>query len=445
MYNLIKERTLIITLINAYGSPLNILFPQNIDQNVKKFGYVFKTHKLNGNIYYAHKSNKSLALVSQIRYNNLNIDVASEQEFKNALTSGFNGSMIEATGPKNLRFLTLALLHNSLVQVDDISEIKRIISLHQKLGIKERIRIIVRFSGFTSKESRFGIHHKKYMEVVEILDKSKSVTDLKGFSFHLDVNTSEEKIGALEKIFQLYEKFQSRGFEIEYINIGGGFKVNYLQNENEWNNYISNLNNKHNKELLTWRNTPINHYEYFNKSAGSKYLDEILSTNLRSTNTKAGNLIGELMLKLMIEPGRSLLDQTGITCAKVNFVKKTEKDEILIGLDMNRSNLASTDQEMMLDPIILYNNKSGEKKKVGVYFVGNLCLESDFVYKHKTFLSQIPEEGDIVIFVNTAAYNMDFTESTTAQQKIARKVAVIYKENKFHFFEDSEYNPYLHL
>jgi diaminopimelate decarboxylase len=97
---------------------------------------------------------------------------------------------------------------------------------------------------------------------------------------------------------------------------------------------------------------------------------------------------------------------------------------------MNKSNINPQNWELMLDPYIIHRDEDREELDDGVFFVGNLCLESDFIYKHKTFLDKKPEEDDLVVFVNTAAYHMDFGESRTIQHDTADKIAV-YGDNQW--------------
>ncbi len=462
----INEQSTITTLLNCFGSPLNIIFPEKLSDNIASLQQIFEKHHLKGKIYYAHKANKSKAFVKQAHYEGILIDAASEKELIDALASGYQGGEIEVTGPKNLAFLLLAIQQRCLIQVDNFSELEQIILLHKKIKHKESVKTLIRFGGFSSedtkivpKDSRFGIDIKDYKKVTNMLLENRKVFNFQGFSYHLDANTPQEKTIALENLIQMLEKFQEVGLNPQIINIGGGFKICYIADEKEWTDFIGSLQQAALGKIpsITWHNTNFgfrnegnvirgatNFYEYFTKQAGAEYLDEILSTKLSSyDNLSAGDVLSEIMMQLVIEPGRSLLNQAGITIAKVNFVKESPQGEILIGLDMNRSNLASTDQEMMLDPIIIYKNITKEEGDYGVYFIGNLCLESDFIYKHKTFIRQLPEVGDLVIFVNTAAYNMDFTESATIQQQIAKKIAVVKRNNKFLWFEDEQYNPYL--
>jgi diaminopimelate decarboxylase len=61
---------------------------------------------------------------------------------------------------------------------------------------------------------------------------------------------------------------------------------------------------------------------------------------------------------------------------------------------------------------------------------------------HKTFPDFVPQTGDVVAFINTAAYQMDFAETHVLEQSIARKVAVVEgKDGLLRWFLDELYNP----
>ena len=82
-------------LVDAFGSPLNLIFPQVIDQNIKAFQDVYKRNNLSGNIYFTSKPNKSLSVMRQASINDVGIDVSSEGALKTVLGCGFNPSRIE--------------------------------------------------------------------------------------------------------------------------------------------------------------------------------------------------------------------------------------------------------------------------------------------------------------------------------------------------------------
>lgn len=456
-----EKSGLVQDLVEACGSPLNIVFPEIFADNIRAFQKIFETNAILGRVYYAHKPNKSSAFVKQAAAEGIFIDVASEQELTNALGNGFHQSRILANGPKNTEFLILALLHKILVVVDNLDEVQQIDYLAKKLGV-DTVTILIRLSGFPgsgSKESRFGIPIARVEDVLTMLAQNKQSIKLHGFSFHIDTARIEEKVCAVENLLQCIDQAKKKGFDPSIINIGGGFKVNYLEYKTEWDAYISALQKSvvGEHESLSWRNSGLGYrseggvikggpafYQYFNEVSGADYLQQLLSCRLVNYDHQTiAQVLSDNLLHLYIEPGRALLNQAGITATKVNFVKNSAEGEVVVGLDMNRSNLDSANQEMMIDPIVLPRSSSQiAPGSVGVYFVGNLCLESDFIYKHKTFLNRIPKKGDILVFVNTAAYNMDFAESNTLQQRIAKKIAVIQQKEKFRWYLDEHFTPY---
>jgi cysteine synthase/rhodanese-related sulfurtransferase len=119
------------------------------------------------------------------------------------------------------------------------------------------------------------------------------------------------------------------------------------------------------------------------------------------------------LLELWIEPGKALVDHAGVTLASVEFVKPASDGSVLVNLDLSRDAITPADQEVMVDRVVIYRGlpDAYDDKPCGVFFAGNLCLERDMVYNHKTWLEKLPLPGDLVVFVNTAAYQMDLSAS----------------------------------
>jgi diaminopimelate decarboxylase len=145
------------------------------------------------------------------------------------------------------------------------------------------------------------------------------------------------------------------------------------------------------------------------------------------------------MLSLFIEPGRALLDQTGITVGRVNLTKKSVQGETLVMLDMNRSHMHSTHQKLLTDPVIIHRDPAAcPPCPEGVFYVGNLCVSYDIIQYNKSFPARLPQAGDLVVFANTAPYIMDFIESNTLCQNIAQKVAI---DPQGRWYQDEKYKP----
>jgi len=106
--------------------------------------------------------------------------------------------------------------------------------------------------------------------------------------------------------------------------------------------------------------------KYFNKAI-EKFLDEILSyKSEKFQNRTIGSILSENMIELMIEPGRSLLDDVGINIAQVTYTKLSANNDLMIGLDINRSNIILEDQEILIDPILISQNTKQEKDRLSL-------------------------------------------------------------------------------
>ena len=443
--------------LNTFSSPCNILFPENLENNIKIIEKVLQKHNLLYKVFYAHKCNKSLAIVKEASLLNVNIDVANIHELRRALISGFTGDRIEATGPKNKEFLILAIEQNVTINVDNLSELNTILELNKKIN-KKNINILLRISSFfenyaVERITRFGMSYEDILEALDIICRNKFL-NLLGFSFHVDTVKNSEKVTAMKNALKLTTKAIEMGFSPKVIDIGGGFKVNYIDSEDEWNSSITELKQSFlSLNSLTWNNDTfgmniknntlagtLNIYNFYNKEKEAEDLDLFLSTPIEDyQNQTVAEILTDNMITIYVEPGKALLDNLGVTISKVNFVKKI-KDDLVVGLDMRRNDLVMVESEVFLDPIVVSESEK-LKEKVGVYFVGNLCLEGDLIYKRKIFIDQIPKEGDLVVFINTAGYFMDFNYLDNSKTSVTNKVVAVEKNNNFVFYMDDVYNP----
>lgn len=470
----------------ACGSPLNVLFPEQLAENLASFRRVLSDHGLSGRIFFAHKSNQSHSLIRQLATEPVCADVASLEELRHALGAGFTGDRLEATGPKSPEFIALCLQHAVVLNVDSLAELRDIEKVSRALRLKERARLLLRFSGFFAahtpvlqKQSRFGIAFDARREALEFVAKSRHLT-LLGYSFHLDTVTVEERVVAVENCLSAFEEALTMGLEPRVLDIGGGFKISYLENEGEWLAYVSALKRAAlgAGQQLTWQNNffglaadqgvlrgKLNTYSYFEPRPGALFLDDILNAQLPSLGGRpVGEVLRDNMIELWIEPGRALLDQCGVTVARVNSVKVSASGDTLVGLNMKRQDLSFLDQEVFVDPVVISRKSAAEKNVDGgtvpgadtvaapgadsvaasgasVFFTGNLCLEGDLIFRHRVSLPFLPEPGDLVAFINTAAYMMDFSATNSIMQPPARRVAVVRERRRFHWMLDEQYTP----
>lgn len=458
----LNDTALVKQLVLLGGSPVNVIIPEIMDDNYESFSRVIKKHGINGRIYYAHKVNQSTSLVRRMEYIGGGIDVASVGELIDALSSGFNGERILLNGPKNKEFLRLGIQQGCFIAVDNLDELQEIVSLSAEH--KQSIKILLRLALKTSeseftKDTRFGINEEDVFQAFQSIKVAGNI-NLAGFSFHIDTTELNEKVKAFSILMKVVEKSFELGFHPEIVDIGGGFKVSYLESEKEWHEYTSAIRNGilDSKNQITWNNAAYglkllegtlrgreNYYRYYEKVTGSDFLDSFLSAKLKEYgDITVSDLLKDFMLTLFIEPGRSLVYNAGMTIGKVIFKKRSLKGEVLVGLDMNKSHLSSTEDELFVDAIHISwsHSETTDEDNNGIYLIGNLCQEHDLISKHKVFLKKVPSVGDLLVFPHTGAYHMDFNQTTAIKHPVPQKYVVSTRGKENLLFTDSSYSPY---
>ena len=452
------NRQMASDLVEAFGSPLNVLFPQQVAENLADMEQVFKDRHVKGRVFYAAKSNKSDAILRQFSsISSASIDVASAGELKAALGAGISYDRIEATGPKSTEFLRLCILHDVIINIDDKSEYDRILSLSIKLGRQKKPRVLLRIArphetSQTRRETRFGMKPEDIDAVLKDCKDNASIA-LLGFSFHLATTGRLEKAAMFETACMYAIKASEMGLSATVIDIGGGLAINYVESREEWGQYVASLKESlmdPQRDTMTWQNSGLgfwvedgkirggaNFSDFHSSQSPAEQLSGFFDVPMKKLGVTFGQFLSETGITVFVEPGRSLLEQAGVTVAKVLYRKRIESGEMLIVCDMNRSNLNSQDIEYMVDPIVL-SEKKREKGKG--FLVGNLCLPHDFLSRRQIYFDTLPDEDDLIVFPNTAGYLMDFAESSTLRQPIAKKIALKQLNNKqFNYYEDDKY------
>ncbi len=429
MLNLMADKILLDSLFETWGSPLNIHYLPAVDKNIHTFRKVFEKHGIPHQLFYARKANKCKSLVKRSKENGIGVDTASFRECLEALEAGVNPDLLVVTAAvKTEKLLKLAVENNVLVILDNRDECDLLNSIAKKHN--KQTPVGFRVSGFyTDTEklySRFGFDIDEVLSfIASNCSRQGKYSHLtyRGLHFHLNGYSTEERGAALNQCISMAEKLNSHGLNTRFIDIGGGVLVNYLKSEDEWECFRRELKKavKGERKEITFNNDGLGYqmidnkiqgaletYPFFNEGNGDVFLEKVLNYRYKNRNS-ASELLQGRNIEIRMEPGRSLLNQVGMTLARVVFRKKDMGGRWLVGLEMNMSQLQSSSADFLLDPLIAF--VPTPKQPVEVYFSGAYCLERDIVLKRKIALPNLPKIGDVVGFVNTAGYMMHFFET----------------------------------
>ncbi|WP_235618203.1 alanine racemase [Streptomyces sp. CB02400] len=468
------------SLVDVLGSPLNVLLPEVVADNAERFRSVYRRHRLAGRVYFAHKANRSSALVRRLAACDpaaVGIDVASLEELRHALSCGFTGNRVMATGPKDREFLWLAARVGATVNLDSAGELEQLAELVRTYGLG-RVDVLARLSGFESdtghggvgtrvlsRRSRFGTPVAEIDELWAALERHQDAVILTGLAYHLDTTGLEEKVRALERCVLAMDECRARGLAPRVVDVGGGFGVGYVAEAGEWERWTTALSEAvlGVRPPLTWRGHGYGLrneggtvrgaaalYPAHRPVAGPGYLDQLLSLPAPVLGRPPATLLLEHLNDLYVEPGRALVDQCGLSLARVLDVRPVGVGHTrhLVRLGMNAGDVSLEEHGVLVDPVLLprgdLRDEAADDGPVGVHLVGNLCLEADLITRRLVFLPRLPRAGDLLAFVNTAGYVMDFHAHHAQRQPVARTVAVTEEGGARRWCLDEDYWPLTH-
>jgi diaminopimelate decarboxylase len=441
-------------LFARFGSPVNVHHLGPFGDNLREYESVFRDRGLDHQIYFARKANKCSAFVHEARRLGFGVDTASHRELSECLEAGCDPQNLVLTAAiKGQELMGLAIERDVPIMLDNADECALANRLAAAAG--KQVAVGVRISGFTvggqKLYSRFGFDVDGVVEW--ILDGFTAFDHLQfaGFHFHLDGYSRTQRAESMLATVTLADELESHGVDTSFIDMGGGFLVNYLESGEQWDDFFDNLRDAvaGHREPITFGNNGLGYradqdgvqgspavYPYYNETPRAIFLSEVLDHSTDGGQTVA-DMLRRRDLEVRIEPGRSVLDQCGITLARVAHRKRDSRGDLLVGLEMNRTQMFSSSADYLLDPKVVYRNRvDADDEPVEVYFTGAFCLEQDVLLKRKLLVPRTPAIGDAICFPNTAGYMMHFYESEAHLFDLATNVVATQVEGEPRFVED---------
>lgn len=234
-------------------APVLLRFPDILDDRIRKisecFGRAASEYEYQGNNYivYPIKVNQMQPVVSEIvshgnKYN-IGLEAGSKPELHAVLAvNTHEDSIIVCNGYKDEDYVELALLAQKMgrrifIVVEKINELKLIASVARRLNVTPTIGIRIKLSSSGSGKweesggdvSKFGLNSSELLDALQFLEHNKMVGCLKLIHFHIGSQiTKIRRIkNALREAMQFYVQLQKSGFEIDFVDIGGGLGVDY--------------------------------------------------------------------------------------------------------------------------------------------------------------------------------------------------------------------------
>jgi len=424
-------------LVAEHGSPVNIQSTAPFVANLQALQHVADTRDLACRPYFARKANKCLSYVVAARDAQCGIDAASVAEVSQSLESGVDPARIICTaGIKTEALMALCVAHGVTVIVDNDDELALLAALASQADTQTPIGL--RVAGFAHEgdvlHSRFGYSVEDLAALITRIESDHPALDLHGLQFHLGGYDPGHRASAIAALLPMLERLRARADGPLFVDIGGGLPMRYLADESQWDAYLDAhadaLDNR--GEPITYGNDTLGRrridgawgapdaYPTAHAIVQDTWLAQVLDT--MHDGRPLHRWLSALQLELRCEPGRSVLDGCGLTIARVAHRKNDTQGNLVIGLELNRTQFRTGFAEVMFDPLMIPVDGRAAGKPAEGFLTGTYCTESEFIYKRRFRFPNGVARGDLVILPNTAGYLMHFLESRSHQFELARNV-----------------------
>ena len=389
------ENKAAIDVAEEFGTPCYVYSKNSIQTNFNRFKDAFGKRK--NLVCYAVKANSNIAVIKILADLGSGFDIVSGGELSRVLAAGGDPSKVVFSGVgKTHDEINYALDHKiKCFNVESESELHRISDIARGLNVEAKISLRVNpdvdakthpYISTGLKENKFGVDVDDAMRLYRMASGLPNVSPT-GIDCHIGsqlTDISPMRDAAL-KMVELTDALIAENIEIDHIDFGGGLGIQYQ------------------------KETPM-HQELF-----VKMLLEIM---------------GEREQEILVEPGRSIVGNSGVLLTKVEYLKHgSNKNFVVVDAAMNdlaRPSLYNAYHH--IDNVI----QKEEKKPKRYDIVGPICETGDFLGKDRNLSVN---EGDVLAIHAVGAYGMTMSSNYNSR---GRASEILIDESNAHVIRRRE-------
>lgn len=233
--------------------PVLLRFPDILDNRIEKTASCFQqareeyNYKGENFIIYPIKVNQIQPVVEEIishgRKFNLGLEAGSKPELHAVIAVQCQSdSLIICNGYKDQAYIELALLAQKMgkrifIVVEKLNELETIAKVAKKLNVKPNLGIRIKLASSGSGKweesggdaSKFGLTSAELLQALDILEQKGMQGCLRLIHFHIGSQiTKIRRIQtALREAAQFYINLHKMGYDVEFVDCGGGLGVDY--------------------------------------------------------------------------------------------------------------------------------------------------------------------------------------------------------------------------
>lgn len=366
--HLYAENVSVAEIARAVGTPFYCYSTATLERHYNVLAEAFG--KLDTLIGYAVKANSNQAVLATLARLGAGMDVVSEGELRRALKAGVSADKIIFAGVGKTRDeIDFALSEGILgFNVESAAELEAINAVAEARGVKARIALRVnpdvdadthaKISTGKS-ENKFGI---PFADARGLYRRAASLDGITVTGIHMHIGSQITKLDPFRSAFgrlrELALQLKGDGIVLEHLDIGGGLGVPYRNTDEQL---------PHPKEY-------------------AELVDEML---------------GDLGLRIVLEPGRMIAGNAGILVTSVIYVKEGD-DKTFVIVDGAMNDLLRPTLYEAFHEILPVDESKLSNPPLQQDVVGPVCETGDYLAIGR-ILPPL-EAGDLLAVMTAGAY-----------------------------------------
>ena len=375
------EQVPVRRIVEEFGTPIFIYSRGTLERHFKIFEEPFSN--VPHLICFSMKACSNLAILRIFSNLGGGVDIVSGGELFRALRAGISSQKIVYSGVgKKAAEIDLALDADILMfNVESEEELQLLNQRASAKGKKARVALRVNpnvdplthpYISTGLKSNKFGVPIDQAGDIYMQAGRLQGI-DPVGLDCHIGSQLTElapflEAVSILRKLLR---KLRDGGVDIRYLDVGGGLGIPYDQE------------------------TPPAPGDY-----GAAVLD----------------LVSDMNVSLIMEPGRVLVGNAGIMATQVLY-KKQSSDKNFVIVDAAMNDLMRPSLYKAYHSIIKVAKDDGPTRKIVADVVGPICESGDFLARSREM--DDPDPGELLAVMSSGAYGFSMSSNYNSRPRSA--------------------------
>lgn len=373
---LCAEKVPLTEIAKQFGTPVYVYSRAAIEQGFRAFSDACAGRDVL--VCYSVKANSNLAVLNLLARLGSGFDIVSGGELARVLAAGGRADKTVFSGvgksEGELRAALEAGVH--CFNVESEAELDRLAAIATTMGRTAPVSLRVNpnvdprthpYIATGLRESKFGV---AYDDALPLYCKAAKLSGIRviGIDVHIgsQITDVEPFVAALDKVLEFVDALEGTGVHLEHMDLGGGLGIRYRdENPPEAKDYLGRLFER----------------------------------------------LGRRKIRVLFEPGRSLVGNTGLLLTRVEYLKHSPARNFAV-VDAGMNDLVRPALYDAWHEVLPVARREAGTRRYDV--VGPVCESADFIAKDRALTVAA---GDLLAIMSAGAYGMAMSSNYNSRPR----------------------------